>query len=44
MLNISESKVNRITMRLNIKYDALQGTINELPKRTETAKELYREA
>lgn len=44
MLNISESKVNRITRRLKIKYDALQGTIKELPKRTETTKELYREA
>ena len=44
MLNISDSKVNRITRRLKIKYDALQGTINELPKRTETTKELYREA
>ena len=44
MLNISDSKVNRITMRLKIKYDALNGTINELPKRTETTKELYREA
>ena len=44
MLNISDSKVNRITMRLKIKYDALQGTINELPNRTETTKELYREA
>ena len=42
MLNISDSKVNRITRRLKIKYDALQGTINELPKRTETIKELYR--
>ena len=44
MLNISDSKVNRITRRLKIKYDDLQGTINELPKRTETTKELYREA
>ena len=44
MLNISNSKVNRITNGLKIKYDALQGTINELPKRTETTKELYREA
>ena len=44
MLNISESKVNRITRRLKIKYDALQGTIKELPKRTKTTKELYREA
>ena len=43
MLNISDSKVNRITRRLKIKYDALQCTINELPKRTETTKELYRE-
>ena len=44
MLNISDSKVNRITRRLKIKYDALQNTIKELPKRTETTKELYREA
>lgn len=44
MLNISDNKVNRITMRLKIKYDDLHGTIKELPKRTETTKELYREA
>ena len=44
MLNISDSKVNRITRRLKIKYDDLQDTIKELPKRTETTKELYREA
>ena len=44
MLNISYSKVNRITRRLKIKYDALQCTINELQNRTETTKELYREA
>ena len=44
MLNISDSKVNIITRILKIKYDALQGTIKELPKRTETTKELYREA
>lgn len=42
-LNISESKVNRITRRLKIKYDALQETMKELPKRKETTKELYRE-
>ena len=44
LMNISDSKVNRITRRLKIKYDALHGTIKELPKRTETTKELYREA
>lgn len=44
MLNSSDSKVNRITSRLKIKYDAFRGTINEIPKRTETTKELYREA
>ena len=44
ILNISDSKVNRITRRLKIKYDDLQGTIKDLPKRTETTKELYREA
>lgn len=43
LLNVSESKVNRITRRLKIKYDALQDTIKELPKRKETTKELYRE-
>lgn len=44
LMNISDSKVNRIIRRLKIKYDNLQGTIEELPKRKETAKELYREA
>lgn len=44
MLNISDSKVNRITRILKIKYNALHGTIKELQKRTETTKELYREA
>ena len=44
LLNVSKSKVNRITRRLKIKYDALQDTIKELPKRKETTKELYREA
>ena len=44
LLNVSESKVNRITRRLKIKYDALQDTIKEIPKRKETTKELYREA
>ena len=43
LLNVSERKVNRITIRLKIKYDALQDTIKELPKRKETTKELYRE-
>ena len=42
-MNISDSKVNRIIRRLKIKYDNLQGTIEELPKRKETTKELYRE-
>ena len=44
LLNVSESKVNRITRRLKIKYDALHDTIKELPKRKEATKELYREA
>ena len=44
LMNISDSKVNRIIRRLKIKYDNLQGTIKELPKRKETTKELYREA
>ena len=44
LMNISDSKVNRIIRRLKIKYDNLQGTIEELPKRKETTKELYREA
>ena len=44
VMNISDSKVNRIIRRLKIKYDNLQGTIEELPKRKETTKELYREA
>ena len=44
LINISDSKVNRIIRRLKIKYDNLQGTIEELPKRKETTKELYREA
>lgn len=43
LMNISDSKVNRIVRRLKIKYDNLQGTIKELPKRKETTKELYRE-
>ena len=43
LMNISDSKVNRIIRRLKIKYDNLQGTIEELPKRKETTKELYRE-
>lgn len=43
LLNVSESKVNRIKRRLKIKYDDLQDTIKELPKRKETTKELYRE-
>ena len=43
LMNISDSKVNRIVRRLKIKYDNLQGTIEELPKRKETTKELYRE-
>ena len=43
LLNVSDSKVNRITRRLKIEYDALQDTIKELPKRKETTKELYRE-
>ena len=30
MLNISDSKVNRITRILNIKYDALQGIITDV--------------
>ena len=42
-MNISDSKVNRIIRRLKIKYDKLQGTLEELPKRKETTKELYRE-
>ena len=44
LMNISDSKVNRIIRRLKIKYDNLQGTIEELPKRKETTKKLYREA
>lgn len=44
LMNISDSKVNRIIRRLKIKYDNLQGTLEELPKRKETTKELYREA
>ena len=44
LMNISDSKVNRIIRRLKIKYDNLQGTIEKLPKRKETTKELYREA
>ena len=44
LMNISDSKVNRIIRRLKIKYDNLRGTIEELPKRKETTKELYREA
>ena len=44
LMNISDSKVNRIIRRLKIKYDNLKGTIKELPKRKETTKELYREA
>ena len=44
LLNVSESRVNSITRRLKIKYDAFQDTIKELPKRKETTKELYREA
>ena len=43
LMNISDSKVNRIIRRLKIKYDNLQGTTEELPKRKETTKELYRE-
>ena len=43
LMNISDSKVNRIIRRLKIKYDNLQGTLEELPKRKETTKELYRE-
>ena len=43
LMNISDSKVNRIIRRLKIKYDNLQCTIEELPKRKETTKELYRE-
>lgn len=43
LMNISDSKVNRIIRRLKIKYDNLRGTIEELPKRKETTKELYRE-
>ena len=43
MLNISDSKVNRIIRRLKIKYDNLQDTLEELPTRKETTKELYRE-
>ena len=42
MLNISYSKVNRITRRLKIRYDALQGTINELPKRMEQRKQIQK--
>ena len=42
MLNISYSKVNRITRRLKIRYDALQGTINELPKRMEHRKRIQK--
>ena len=44
LMNISDSKVNRIIRRLKIKYDNLQGTIEELPTRNETTKELYGEA
>lgn len=43
LMNISDSKVNRIIRRLKIKYDNLQGTLEELHKRKETTKELYRE-
>ena len=43
LMNISDSKVNRIIRRLKIKYDNLQDTLEELPKRKETTKELYRE-
>lgn len=43
LMNISDSKVNRIIRRLKIKYDNLRSTIEELPKRKETTKELYRE-
>ena len=43
LMNISDSKVNRIIRRLKIKYDNLQGTTEELHKRKETTKELYRE-
>ena len=38
LLNVSESKVNKITRRLKIKYDALQDTIKELPKRKKQQK------
>ena len=35
LLNVSESKVNRITRRLKIKYDALQDTIKELENKVD---------
>lgn len=38
LMNISDSKVNRIIRRLKIKYDNLQGTLEELHKRKETTK------